>query len=90
MKNSIFKVIDSKGRIYLPKDLRNKLNIDLGDIVKISFNNNSIFVKKVDLIEVGDKSPEAVQEYVKSVIRNMDKQKCISLLDEIINQLKEE
>lgn len=90
MKKNNYKVIDSKGRIYLTKDLRDKLNVDIGDIVKVEFNKNNINIKKVELIEIDDKTPEAIQDYIKATIKNMDKKKCIEILDEIIVQLKED
>ncbi|WP_317368298.1 AbrB/MazE/SpoVT family DNA-binding domain-containing protein [uncultured Tyzzerella sp.] len=60
MKKNSYKVIDSKGRVYLTKELRDKLNVDIGDIVKVEFNKNNINIKKVELIEIDDKTPEAI------------------------------
>ncbi len=84
MKKNSYKVIDSKGRVYLTKELRDKLNVDIGDIVKVEFNKNNINIKKIEIIE----TPKT--EFTIKNVNKMDKRKYIEILEDIIVQLKED
>lgn len=62
MKNKpIYKLMDSKGRVLIPKELRTASGMDYGDIVRLGVSNGTVSVQKVDIIEIGDQSPEAVE-----------------------------
>ena len=84
MKKNSYKVIDSKGRVYLTKELRDKLNVDIGDIVKVEFNKDNINIKKIEIIE----TPKT--EFTIKNVNKMDKRKYIEILEDIIVQLKED
>ena len=84
MKKNSYKVIDSKGRVYLTKELRDKLNVDIGDIVKVEFNKNNINIKKIEIIE----TPKT--EFTIKNVNKMDKRKYIEILEDIIVLLKED
>lgn len=87
----IYKIMDGKGRVLIPKELRTASGMDYGDIVKVGISQGIISVKKVDLIEVGDLSPEAVEAYVHAAIREMPEEKQISIaakLLELVEQRK--
>ena len=75
----IYKIVDGKGRILIPKEIRTATGMDYGDIVKVGVSQGTVSVKKVDLIEVGDLSPEAVEAYVHAAIREMPEEKQISI-----------
>jgi bifunctional DNA-binding transcriptional regulator/antitoxin component of YhaV-PrlF toxin-antitoxin module len=87
----IYKIMDGKGRVLIPKELRTATGMDYGDIVKVGVSQGTVSVKKVDLIEVGDLSPEAVEAYVHAAIRDMPEEKQISIaakLLELVEQRK--
>lgn len=87
----IYKIVDGNGRILIPKELRTGSGMDYGDIVKLSIHQGIVSVKKVDLIEVGDQSPEAVEAFVHAAIREMPENTQITLaakLLELIEQRK--
>ncbi|BBB92396.1 MAG TPA: hypothetical protein PKA28_16090 [Methylomusa anaerophila] len=87
----IYKIMDGKGRVLIPKELRTASGMDYGDIVKVGVSQGTVSVKKVDLIEVGDMSPEAVEAYVHAAIREMPEEKQISIaakLLELVEQRK--
>ena len=46
MKMKIVRKIDQLGRIVIPKDVRESLNIHLGDTVEIYVENNCVMLKK--------------------------------------------
>jgi bifunctional DNA-binding transcriptional regulator/antitoxin component of YhaV-PrlF toxin-antitoxin module len=89
----IYKIVDGKGRVLIPKELRAASGMDHGDIVRMSISQGIVSVKKVDLIEVGDQSPAAVEAFVHAAIREMPEEKQISIaakLLELIEQRKEQ
>ena len=51
MNKAVFKIVDSKGRITLPKHLREKNDIDTGDIVSLTVDAGRIAVKKAIVFE---------------------------------------
>ncbi|KUO66666.1 MAG: AbrB family transcriptional regulator [Gracilibacter sp. BRH_c7a] len=88
----IYKIVDGKGRVLIPKALRAVAEMEHGDIVRLGIQKGVITAKKVDLIEIGDQSPEAVEAFVRSAIRDMPEDTLISIaarLLDIIEKRKE-
>lgn len=83
-----YRLIDSKGRIYLPKELRNVLEVDCGDFVKLTEQSGQINIQKVHLIEIGDQSPEAVETYVHAVAAAMPREKQVELAAMLLKKIK--
>jgi len=87
----IYKIVDGKGRVLIPKELRAASGMDYGDIVKLGIHQGIVTAKKVDLIEVGDQSPEAVEAFVHAAIREMPEDTQIAIaarLLELVEQRK--
>lgn len=84
-----FKIVDSKGRIYLPKELRNSIGIHSGDIVTLEFDKNAVKIQRAHLIEKGDLSPEAVREYLEMACKNMDHKDRLKLAEKLIHEMQE-
>lgn len=62
-----------------------------GDIVRLSIQQGVVTAKKVELIEVGDQSPEAVEAFVHAAIREMPEDTQIAIaarLLELVGQRK--
>ena len=53
----IYKLVDGKGRVLIPKELRTASGMDYGDIVRLGLSNGTVSVQKINIIEVGDQSP---------------------------------
>lgn len=53
MKKAIYKLLDEKGRVLIPKELRQKTEMESGDILKLSVSGGKLSVAKVDIVEVG-------------------------------------
>ena len=84
----IYKIMDSKGRVLIPKDLRAASGMDYGDIVKVGISQGTVSVKRVDLIEVGDQSPEAVEAFIHATIRDMPQEKQISIAARLLELIE--
>lgn len=87
---SEYKVVDSRGRVYLPKGFRIVSDIECGDIVKLTTNNGIISVCKVELIEVGNQSPEVMESFINASIKFMDREKKLELIKKLSLALQEE
>ncbi|HHV12619.1 MAG TPA: AbrB family transcriptional regulator [Clostridiales bacterium] len=87
----IYKIVDGKGRVLIPKEMREAARIGYGDIVRLSIQQGVVNAKKVELIEVGDQSPEAVEAFVHAAIREMPEDTQIAIaarLLELVEQRK--
>ena len=79
MLKDVYRLIDAKGRVYLPKELRDALGLESGGFVKLAADGCDLRVKKVHLIEMGDLSPEAIEAYVKAATAAMSQEKQIEM-----------
>lgn len=87
----MYRLVDSKGRIYLPKEIRKEAGIECGDIIRLEADNGGwIGIMKVALIETGDQSPEAVEAFVHAAIRQMPDETRIRLLTELAGLMQKE
>lgn len=89
MNKPAYKILDCKGRVLIPKELRDASNIDCGDIVRLDFQDGRVSVRKVDIVETGDKSPEALEAFVHAAIREMPEEKQISIAARLLTLLEQ-
>lgn len=83
----VYKIVDGKGRVLIPKEYRTASGMDYGDIVRLDISQGTVSVKKVDLIEVGDQSPEAVEAFVRAAIKRMPDNTRLSLITDLTELL---
>ena len=86
----VYRLIDAKGRVYLPKELRDALGLEPGGFVKLAADGCDLRVKKVHLIEMGDLSPEAIEAYVRAATAAMSQEKQIKLVSHLLEQARKE
>lgn len=84
----IYKLVDSKGRVLIPKNLREAAKMEYGDIVRLRVEDGSVSVCKVDIIEAGDQSPEAVEAYVRAAFKSMSDSIRMELIGELSGLLQ--
>ncbi len=89
MKKPVYKLLDEKGRVLIPFDLRKKAEMEKGDIVKISFGSGKIVISKVDIIEVGRQDEEAVDAYVNAAVKVMSQSKQMALAEKLLKLVQE-
>lgn len=85
----VYKIMDDKGRVLIPKALRDAAAMERGDIVRLGIQKGIVTVKKVHLIEVGDHSPEAVEAYVHAVIKTMPEETQIGIAARLLEMVEE-
>ena len=84
-----YRIMDGKGRVLIPKELRTASGIDYGDIVKLNVRQGAVSIQKVALIEVGDQSPEAMEAYVRAAIKRMPDDTQLSLMSDLTELLRQ-
>ncbi|WP_308588760.1 AbrB/MazE/SpoVT family DNA-binding domain-containing protein [uncultured Oscillibacter sp.] len=85
----IYKLVDGKGRVLIPKELRTAAGMDYGDIVRLGIEGGRVSVRKVDVIEVGDQSPEAVEAYVRAAFKTMPDNTRLGLIAELTGLMRQ-
>ena len=91
MNKPIYKLIDGKGRVLIPKSLRDAAGMGYGDIVRLGLSDGRVTIRKVDIVEAGDQSPEAVEAYVRAAVKSMPDSTWLELIAELssLQQKKE-
>lgn len=84
MKKDVYKIVDEKGRVLIPFELRKKAELEKGDIVKVSLSSGKITVAKVDIIEPGKQDADSVEAYVNAAVKNMPHDKQVALAARIL------
>ena len=79
----IYKLVDGKGRVLIPKGLRDAAKIEYGDIVRLGLIEGKVTIRKVDVVEAGDQSPEAVEAYVRAAFKSMPDAVWLELIGEL-------
>ena len=90
MKKEFYQIIDSRGRVYLPKQLKDVLKLNNGDIINWTVNDQQLQLQKVLLIEVGDQSEDALEAYVSAVLPTMSRDRQLALAAQLLKQINGE
>ena len=77
----VYKLIDGKGRVLIPKELRSAAGMDYGDIVRLGVTNGRVSIRKIDIIEV--------EAYVRAAFKTMPDDTRLSLIAELTELLKQ-
>ena len=89
MKKPVYKLLDEKGRILIPKEFRQMAELESGDIVKLSVSSGKIMVSK-DIVEMGSQDPQAVEAYVNAAVKHMSPAKQVALAARILKFAQQE
>ncbi len=89
MSESVYKVVDSRGRVHLPKEFRGKMDLDCGgDRQADGWRRRPAGEKKGPPIELGDKSPKAVEAFVHAAATAMSREKQMELAARLLELLR--
>lgn len=84
-ETGIVRKIDKVGRVVIPKELRWKYNINIGDMVEIYTDQDSVYLKKYD---VESNVMEQVEELYEAVERMEQELKDTKELEQYLEKVK--
>lgn len=77
--------LDDLGRIVIPKEMRNTLDIKIGDLLDIKCKDDVIMLKKIDNTENKKVDIIKVKEVIKNVFSIDENSKEYKMLDELLS-----
>ena len=90
MEHSIFKILDDKGRVLVPQEIRSSLGLSKGDVVALRVNSGHLTIKKAIIVD-GEHMPlSAKRVYVESALRDFNGEDLAELLVLIAQLLRKE
>lgn len=106
MKSQFNKVVDDKGRVHIPYDLRKSAGIQENDIVRMCAHKNMVIMERIeikeeDIIEKlknsfnngGAMPDDAIEGYILAALGTLDKKKLKEIMDcleELLNKKAKE
>ena len=90
MKKPVYKLLDEKGRVLIPLDMRQKAEMEKGDIVKVTINSGKIVISKVDIVEAGKQDAETIEAYVHAAVKTMSHEKQVVLAAKLLKLMQQE
>ena len=90
MKKPVYKLLDEKGRVLIPLEMRQKVELEKGDIVKVTISSGKIVLSKVDIVEAGKQDAETVEAYVHAAVKTMSHEKQVALAARILKLAQQE
>lgn len=82
----LYRLISSKGWIYLPKAMRQSAAVEPGDIVRLTATRKGLCVEKVEIVEVGSHTPETQMAYISAAIRQLPTAERQEILEALVAQ----
>lgn len=88
MNKPIYKVIDSRGRITLPKSLRSDVDIQTGDVIELLSENNSVRIIKAEVIHIDNTSQISLKNTAIAALKEMDEKSLIEVSKKAVSLLE--
>lgn len=87
---TIYRILDAQGRIVLPKELREQVDIQKNDIVELSIIKNAIKIEKVDIVKLNDNSSESKRNTVIALAKQLDRASLLTLAKKLVELAEKE
>lgn len=85
---SYYKILDDKGRLAIPKELREIASIHPGDVLKISATSKSISLHKVGIVDHEGQNIYDTESILYNALQSLPKTKQIRVAKSILNTLE--
>lgn len=84
----VYKIMDKRGRITIPKELRTKADIENGDVIHLYAEEEKVCIRKVEVVhaEIGDK--KRIESTVFSALSEMDESSLLKTSRKIVRLLE--
>lgn len=82
------KILDDKGRLSISKNLREALQFESGDVLKIQVKDGGLLVRKVGILDYEGSSDKEIMSNIQNAFNSLSKSKKISLVKKIIKMIE--
>ncbi len=82
------KILDDKGRLSISKNLREALQFESGDVLKIQVKDGGLQVRKVGILDYEGSSDIEIMSNIQNAFNSLSKSKKISLVKKIIKMIE--
>ncbi|MDE8087852.1 AbrB/MazE/SpoVT family DNA-binding domain-containing protein [Erysipelothrix rhusiopathiae] len=82
------KILDDKGRLSISKDLREALQFESGDVLKLQIKDDGLLVRKVGILDYEGSSDKEIMSNIQNAFNSLSKSKKISLVKKIIKMIE--
>lgn len=79
-----YKIIDDKGRIQLPNEIKKEADLNNGDIVTITADGMLIKIQKTEIIDLRSESKDMLEARIVAAFKLLDKKDEKKVLKRII------
>lgn len=87
MGKNVYKIVDNRGRIYMPAESRKAAGIEPGDIVRLDAAHGQLTAHRVELIELGDKSTDTLAAYITAGVPYLTDTQLRDVIAHVLEQL---
>lgn len=91
MDNVTYKVLDDKGRITIPLEMRKRLDLHAGAVIRVAWNGekNEISLSKAEVIDYGAEDPEMLETCIYAAVRTLTKERKVALAASLLSPMSE-
>ncbi len=86
--DSIYKIIDDRGRITIPQEIRTATDINKGDVIKISIKGKQIVLTKVGIVDYKDFTSQELLTNIHNALNYLDKDERIEVIKNVLKALE--
>lgn len=85
---SEIKILDDKGRLSISKNLREALQFESGDVLKIQVKDGGLQVRKVGILDYEGSSDIEIMSNIQNAFNSLSKSKKLTLAKKIIKMIE--
>lgn len=82
------KILDDKGRLSISKNLREALQFESGDVLKIQVKDGGLQVRKVGILDYEGSSDIEIMSNIQNAFNSLSKSKKLTLAKKIIKMIE--
>lgn len=90
MKMKYYKILDSRGRLTVPIELREQVDIQTGDVLELSINKNSIMIEKIDIVKLNEETSGNMKNMIMSTAKKLDRGSLLFLAKRLVELAEKE
>lgn len=85
---SVIKIIDDKGRIVIPKELREIASLKTGDVIKIKATKKSITLRKVGIVDYEENSLNDTESVIDNALFSLPEDRRLNIAKKVIDSIE--